>query len=122
MVIKVVFVLLLLLISIFFFIKYYSAYKRFDISKEKLSEYLASVNEIEAMKHLGFINPFGAKEKWHVASRKMRKYLKERIDLQEKNEISDFLKALDSFEVSFIKYCVTAIICVFICFNLIAGF
>jgi len=108
-----------LFLSIFLFWKFYNAYKIFDSAKDNLFYYLKSLNDIEAMIALGFINPFGEYEKWHVRSSKMREYIESRSDLIKNDKIGEFINDMDIFDKSYIRYYVTGCLCVFLFFSVI---
>lgn len=94
--------------------KYIHAYKEYNIQLEILFNFLQQKEDIEALKSLGAINPFGVMEKWHVPSRKIKEYLSTREDLLKEKEVLEFLKKLDSFNKAYLIYFMSALIIIFL--------
>jgi len=119
MIIKSLLSFVLILLSFFSFWKFYKAYKSFDSAKDRLFNFLKSVNDIDAMKELGFINPFGEYEKWPVRNWKMREYIESRNDLVKNDKIVDFINDMDIYDKLYIRYCGTGCLCVFLLLGVI---
>ena len=118
MIFKSIITLILILLIIILIRKYVKAYRIYYSEKEKLFDFLLMKDDYEALKSLGAINPFGVRETWHIPSRKIRKYLAVRTDLIKEAVVIRFLKALDSFDKSYISYFGFSVLLIFILFFL----
>lgn len=117
MLIKYVIFGLLIILSIFLIYKFYRSYKEFDIERDKLYEFLCTLDDNEALKYLGFINFMGVQEKVWVSTQKMKQYLEIRPELMKKDEVIEFSKKMDLFNKRFIKYWCSTMILLFCAFN-----
>ena len=117
MVLKYILFFLLLIIVIVLIKKYIVAYKKYSEELEVLFQFFEQRQDYDALKKIGGINYFGVREKVHVPSRYIRKYLVSRRDLEKEEDVTKFLCEMRKFDKAFIGYLMTSLILVDVFFE-----
>lgn len=96
---KLLLVIILLVAAVILFYEYYFCNKKYEEKRSLFVQYLLSTHDMEALKAIGEINPFGAFERWNPASYKLKKFFEARI---EKNNDEKFILFFEDFN-EFVK-------------------
>ena len=107
----------MLIIVIVLIKKYIVAYKKYSEELEVLFQFFEQRQDYDALKKIGGINYFGVREKVHVPSRYIRKYLVSRRDLEKEEDVTKFLCEMRKFDKAFIGYLMTSLILVDVFFE-----
>ncbi len=113
---------LFLLVSIVYFIYcYYKANKIFEKKRQVFVEYLFTSNNIDALKAIGEINPFGVYERRNVPLRKIESYFCSKEEYFTNKTVLQFLNDIDDFKRAYKHYLIPAFILLFVFINIVIG-
>jgi hypothetical protein len=119
---KIIIIIVLIPLILYLFFKYNNFNKQYEKERKVFIEYLNSKGDIDALKAVGEINPFGVYEKWNPSMSKVIKFLELRIEKDKDSFFINFLKTYKEFVKHYSITVFPAFLGIFIEINVIISF
>ncbi len=115
-----IFISIIILIMILYLLHCYSnANKLFEGQRKEFVNYLNELNDIESLKAIGEINPFGVFERWNISVKKIEGYFSSKEEFLNNEKVLQFLNDIYDFEKAYKQYLIPAFILLFILINIL---
>lgn len=117
--IKIIASVILLAIIAYLLHCYLKANRVFEKKRKEFVDYLIKENDLESLKAIGEINPFGVFERWNVSLRKVETYFSEKEEFLSNEKVLSFLNDIYDFKTSCVRYLIPAFISLSILINIL---